>query len=227
MFSSKKLDQPVRVCHRLKKIREELGLSLEFLSKTTRIPQKYLEAIEDCRFAVLPPAKIYRLSYIREYASALNLDAEEILSKFRDEEDVVENKIIHPRADLKFFPFNSVAIMLRSITILVLVAVFAGYLGWEVRGILQAPKLFVFTPIEGSIVNKYSAQVRGETEKEVNLTINGQEVRANEEGKFDATIDLSLGVNTIVITAIKKHGKTSEIIRHVVVKEIVDKVSYK
>ena len=95
---------------------------------------------------------------------------------------------------------------------------FVGYLLWQVNGILQPPKLFVFSPNEGSVSNKLTAIVQGETEKEVHLTVNGKEARPNDKGRFEIILDLSNGVNTITISATRKHGKMATVIRHVIVK---------
>jgi hypothetical protein len=41
----------------------------------------------------------------------------------------------------------------------------------------------------------------------------------NEQGHFETKVDLTTGLNTITILATKKHGKTTAITRHIVVKQ--------
>ena len=47
----------------------------------------------------------------------------------------------------------------------------------------------------------------------------------NEQGHFASTIDLSKGVNTITMTATKKHGKSTSLVRHVIYQEKYQPVS--
>ncbi|MCI0708358.1 MAG: DUF4115 domain-containing protein [Ignavibacteriae bacterium] len=64
----------------LKKNRQEKQISLTQVAASTRIHVRFLEAIEDGRFSVLP--KPYVRSFIREYAVATELNPEETLRKY-------------------------------------------------------------------------------------------------------------------------------------------------
>jgi cytoskeletal protein RodZ len=59
-------------------LRRQKGISLDSISTATRIGKRYLEAIERGDFTVLPGG-IYDLSYIRQYARAIDFDEEELL----------------------------------------------------------------------------------------------------------------------------------------------------
>jgi transcriptional regulator with XRE-family HTH domain len=67
---------------RLRESREENGLSLEELCRRTGIRPKTLELIDSGEFAELP-AGLYCRSAIRAYASAVGLDADEVLEALR------------------------------------------------------------------------------------------------------------------------------------------------
>jgi len=218
IFCIKNLEPLTHVGERLKKAREEQQLSLDDIYNKSRIPLKYLEAIESGNFKELPQAKAHRLAYIREYAEVLNLNPACFLYQFVQESDLTNYKPTHPRRVLKLWAFNSLSRIFRNATIAILLAGFLGYLAWQVNGILQPPKLTVFTPVDGYISIKPTTLVQGETEREVRLTVNGKDAMPNDHGKFEIPIDLSNGVNTITISAIKKHGKMTTITRHVIVK---------
>lgn len=218
VFCLKNLESAQRVGERLKKAREEQGLSLDDLNKKTRIPNKYLESIELGRFKELPQAKAHRLAYIREYAEALNLNPASFLYQFSQEADLNNEIPAHPRQARKLWALNSLSNIFRNVAVAILLLGFLGYLTWQVNGILQPPKLAVFTPADGYISSKLVTLVQGETEKEVRLTVNGKDIMPNDKGKFEIPVDLSNGVNTITISAIKKHGKITTITRHVIVK---------
>ena len=218
VFCVKNLEPLMRVGERLKKVRAEKQLSLDDIYKKTRIPLKYLEAIELGHFKELPPAKAHRLAYIREYAEALNLNPASFLYQFFQESDLTSYIPATPRRALKLWSFNSLSNVFRKAAITILLVGFLGYLTWQVNGILQPPKLTVFTPADGYISSKLVTLVQGETEKEVRLTVNGKDIMSNDNGRFKIPVDLSNGVNTITISAIKKHGKMTTVTRHVIVK---------
>jgi cytoskeletal protein RodZ len=54
-------------------LRQQKGISLESIARETRICGRYLEAIERGEFRVLPGG-IYDISYLRQYARAIDFD---------------------------------------------------------------------------------------------------------------------------------------------------------
>jgi cytoskeleton protein RodZ len=65
------------VGEKLRRERMQRGVGLDTLAEMTRINARYLEAIEDGKPEDLPGGFFYR-SFVRQYATALNLDMEEI-----------------------------------------------------------------------------------------------------------------------------------------------------
>ena len=68
----------------LRQSRENLGLTLEQVSKDTRITLSHLRAIEDMTPSLLG-AKVYAEGHIRTYARHLKLNADELLGQYRAE----------------------------------------------------------------------------------------------------------------------------------------------
>jgi len=69
---------------KLKEIRESKGFSLDEIQEETKIQKRYLRAIEDGNFHILP-GSFYARAFIKEYAQALGLDYEELLEEHKDE----------------------------------------------------------------------------------------------------------------------------------------------
>ncbi|MCA0969070.1 helix-turn-helix domain-containing protein [Halobacillus litoralis] len=69
---------------RLKEARESKGLSLDEVQQTTKIQKRYLNAIEQNEFDTLP-GKFYTRAFIREYASAVGLNPEEVMEEHKGE----------------------------------------------------------------------------------------------------------------------------------------------
>ena len=64
--------------------RETRRLSIEEVSSTTRIPRKALESLEEDRFEDLPSGVFVR-GFIKAYASAVDISADEVLARFDEE----------------------------------------------------------------------------------------------------------------------------------------------
>lgn len=66
---------------RLRESREAQHLTLDTLQEMTKIQKRYLAAIEEENFQILP-GKFYAKAFIKEYANAVGLDATELLEEF-------------------------------------------------------------------------------------------------------------------------------------------------
>lgn len=217
IFCHKKLNAPEFLGLKFKKAREEKNWTLEDVARVTHIEQKYLQAIEEGKYGLLPKTKVHRQAYIREYCQALELDCENFLNQFK-EETKHEKIFAEPTNSYQKYYLTSISIFLRNILVFTIIVAFFTYFGFQVRGILTPPKLDVLSPIEGQVTEGLTVLIQGEAEKESQLTVNGKEIMLNEKGQFESLIDLSEGLNTIIISATKKHGKTTTVIRHVVTK---------
>lgn len=65
----------------LRRQREARGVSLREISDSTRISLRYLEALEEGRFDVLP-APVFARGFLREYARVVGLDPDEVVNAF-------------------------------------------------------------------------------------------------------------------------------------------------
>ncbi|GLC87326.1 XRE family transcriptional regulator [Lysinibacillus piscis] len=69
---------------RLKEARLTRGYSLDDLQEITKIQKRYLVAIEEGNYAIMP-GSFYVRAFIKQYADAVGLDAEEILETYKKE----------------------------------------------------------------------------------------------------------------------------------------------
>lgn len=218
LFCLKKIQGPLLVGELLKKTRKTKKMTIDEAAQLTRIAKKYLQIIERNKFKNLPQTKAHCLAYIRKYATILKLDSDKIVKQFTQEADLKNYTPTHPHSYLKIKSMNSIVIWIKKISLIIAILTFTGYLAWQINGILKPPRLVVFSPVEGYISNNLTTLVQGQTDKEVTLTINGKEIRTNDKGEFETVIDLSKGINSITISAIKKHGKTATLTRNIIMK---------
>ncbi len=82
------------------------------------------------------------------------------------------------------------------------------------------PTLEITQPTEGLITNSNSVTVTGTTNditsKPVTLTINGENVEVQPDGSFEKEVSLISGNNQITIIATDKAGKSTTIVRNVI-----------
>lgn len=85
--------------HELQSARLELGMTIDDLQQQTRIQRRYLLAIEDGRFEVLP-GPFYIQAFIKQYADAVGLNGNILLRQHQDEipknQVVVNRKVRRP-----------------------------------------------------------------------------------------------------------------------------------
>lgn len=213
------MDPPKRVCLRLKERREARGLTLAQVATRTRISQKYLEALEQCRFDAIPFGTVYQKNFIKRYAAAIGMPAEEFLQQFLEEEaDVPKPQPASSEKQKKIWSSNMPMLIRNAVVVSVLVGAIA-YLGAQVKQSIEPPTLTLYTPTDGFVTYAPEILVHGATEKEAQVSINNETIVLRDDGQFEEQIYLSLGVNTIQVSAKKKHGKTTIETRHVILKK--------
>lgn len=113
----------------LKETREEKGFTLDDIQEKTKIQKRYLEAIEQEDFDVLP-GKFYARAFIREYAEALELDPEIVLSNFKEEESTPKETVNYTRLDrtdkLKENKSSSILSFIPTVIVVLLVVAIIG-----------------------------------------------------------------------------------------------------
>ena len=114
-----------RVGAELRSARQRLGWQLPDVANMLRIRLPYLEAIEDGRVADLP-GSAYAVGFLRTYASALGLDADELSRRFR-----AEASGINRRTELNFpAPVPERGVPAGAVVLLGVVLAVGGYFAW-------------------------------------------------------------------------------------------------
>ena len=77
------VQEAARVGEELREARIALGVSVEDAATQLRINKRYLQALEEGRVKDLPGAA-YAVGFVRSYATALGLDPDDAVRRFRD-----------------------------------------------------------------------------------------------------------------------------------------------
>jgi cytoskeleton protein RodZ len=109
----------------LKAARERLGLSLHDVAFDLRIRMPHLGALEEGHISLLP-GNAYALAFVRTYANALGLDAEEMVRRFRTEAAEFSR-----RTELVFpVPMPERGLPAGAVLLLGVVLAVGAYVGW-------------------------------------------------------------------------------------------------
>ncbi|MBU0618931.1 helix-turn-helix domain-containing protein [Patescibacteria group bacterium] len=197
----------------LKKSRLKQDLLLVEVLKQIKIPLKTLIAIEADNYQTLPPLTS-SLGFIKNYAEFLGLDPAVPMALFRRGYTHYQDKKITPPSLLtKRFNFwtakTSMLIAMGAI-----LAVFALYIGWQLIGFWQAPLLEVDLPTENQLVNNDELLIKGTTDHDVSLTVNGDLISVDASGQFENSYHLTTGENNLFFVAQSRRGKTTTLVRH-------------
>ena len=196
-----------------KRYREEAGLKIEQVEKDTKISQRMLLALENDNYDILPE-DLYVKNIIKTYAEYLFLDYNKLLNLYRTSRGEIKDE------KFKIKKTNRVYItpqIFRYIVISVIFLILAVYLGLQINNIFTMPDLVVYQPDKNLTTSQNFIEIKGKTEKETRVLINNKEIYIDSNGEFKATLDLQKGLNTIKISASKKHSKENVIFREVLV----------
>ena len=109
----------------LRAARERVGWTLNEIAAALRIRPYYLEALEDGRVDELP-GNAYALGFLRTYASALGLDANEIARRFKN-----EAALVNRRPELQFpAPVPERGVPAGALVLVGVLLAVAAYTGW-------------------------------------------------------------------------------------------------
>jgi cytoskeletal protein RodZ len=202
----------------VKKIREKQEISLEEVSKNIDVNIKYLLAIENGKYEELPKG-IYSKIFFKKYINFLGINHKNIVNDFvreqnrnqKFESNIFFNKVVNWKNLL------SLPKVIRNLIIFFIIIICLVYLLFYFKNVIAPPHLKVNYPQENQVVNNFLLNVSGETEPESEVKINNQLTIIDDDGNFSEDIYLKSGVNTIAITAKKKHSQESSIIRQVLV----------
>jgi cytoskeleton protein RodZ len=107
----------------LRAVREFRGLDLDELAETTRVRRSYLEAIEALQLEKLP-SRPFTIGYIRAYASALGLDPDAAVERFKADEPVLDEPLHAPIGVLDERDPRFTALMIGVVVIILAIVLY-------------------------------------------------------------------------------------------------------
>lgn len=211
-FSEKRLKTPKSAGQILKSERLKKNIPFEEVEKETKIRIRYIQAIENGDYDILP-SSVYAIGFLKRYANFLAINSTKLIKLYKQEAD-----IYHISANSKIIPSRQIKEIKLLITpkliaigfVSVIVLSLFIYMGFSISGLLSAPDLEIFYPIDQAKVNQEVIIVEGKTEETAKLFINDHEVVLDENGAFIQEVKLEKGLNKLKIVSQNKINKKTE-----------------
>jgi cytoskeletal protein RodZ len=197
--------------------RKKRGIKIKTVAEVTKIRPRFVKAIEENNFSKLPSAPITH-GFIKNYADFLDLSPRFVLAVFRRDfiEDqkgkIVPRGLVKPLDSPKFLRSSKLGFFLLTIIFLIGVLV---YLTGQYLSLIRGPSLEIITPLDQSKIDASFLEVKGKTEPDAVVRVNGGIINISSEGEFICRVSLNEGENTIVIEATNRLDKTRKILRKV------------
>jgi len=222
VFTAKKVEEIPNFSEKLRKSREELGLSKEKVGQLLNFPAKYFDYLESGELDKLP-ADVYSKGFLKKYAKILDIEPDLLVLEFEKEIKIIRHldKGFNEHPSLPSLRSARWIITPKTLGLgagMILFLLVVGYLAYQLHFLISPPSLTVFEPAPDSIAESSILIVRGEAEMSAKLTINGQMVYVDKDGGFKQEVTLSQGLNVIRVEAANRFGKTNSVVRQVMLK---------
>jgi cytoskeletal protein RodZ len=205
----------------LRDCRESKGDDITKVSKQLNIRKKYLQAIEDGDFDVLP-GSIYTEGYLKNYAEYLELDSQDVLNKYKygtandDEEQVEEEFALPEHSGDKFSPNPKllVGLLIASIALYSIWYQYVNYVPPVEIGIIEEKTDNTLTEDELTILGVITGRV-GVDEVENKDALIGMDADSSYSlsvGKPDSNQPQDLSILKKAVRAKKKAAQEEEVL---------------
>lgn len=212
-FVTKQLGQRRSLGAVLKSARSKAEVSLEQVEDATKIPRKYIEALESGNFARLP-AEAYNLGFVRGLADFLRLNPDKIISLYKEERSKQWHQ--NDATTVNFSPNKArdwqFLVTPKLLGIVGLVALFGGvglYIASELKKFTAPPVLEITSVPDEFTSDRDQITLEGKTSVGVILTINAEPIFVTPDGHFKELVQLNPGVNELVLQAKSRAEKVT------------------
>ncbi len=194
-----------------KRRRIELHKTIQHVTDETKIQSKYISMLENNNFENFE-SEVFMNGYIKIYCRYLGLNVDKILAltrrTARNEFKKAPELQKKNKLDINISPKIIVAIIL-SVFILITVI----YFSFQIYNFQQLPNLVITEPEDNIVVNLDKIVIKGSTEENVQIVINGNYIDLEDDKSFSKEIALIEGKNTITIQAIKENNTSKETLK--------------
>lgn len=193
-------------------VMEQKNISYERLAVSTNIPERYIVSIQNLDLKHLPAAPYVR-GYLQKICETLGLNFEEIWKQYEKE---LSHKTSGAFDKLPINRFAIHKINRKNIAFGVAAVIILIFLALNFNNFFGKPLLKITNPSEAlTTISETPINLAGMINSSDKLTINGKEIIADGNGKFETAYELQPGLNTIEFKVKKIMGGENSEIRQV------------
>lgn len=199
--------------------RKNQNLSIEEVSRATKIRAEFLSAIERGDYKKLP-SPAYAYGFVRNYAEFLGLPVEKSLAIFRREFDGKKAVEVLPKGltnssdfTLPRFKIGKSALLVGAVFLII-----SAFLFFQYRAAVFNPGLDVDSPQEGQTLSSLNIEVKGKTDPNGILMVENEQVTINSDGSFKKQITVFPGSTSLTFQVENKFGRTTALERKINIK---------
>lgn len=193
----------------LKSVRQKKKLTLEQVEEETKVRVKYLQALEEGHYELLP-SSVYAVGFLVKYTDYLGLNKDDLIKKFSTERGKSYNHakiMVARRMHEPLFSITPRFIVIVGVAIVLLGLI--GYIFYNVHQFTSPPNLEISSPTADQVIKEDTLSIIGKTDSGATLMINGQSVPIDDLGNFHQEVKLNAGLNSFEIrstNALKKEN---------------------
>lgn len=217
-FIQKKIASEKTLGEILRKHREEAGLTLEAVSRKTKIRRTYLQALEENDYQSLP-YEPYATGILKKYSEFLGLHQKKILEFYARQKGIDQHvrgknqpKIVRPLKNPRFVITPKTYFIILTVLAFLCVLV---YIIYQYKVFATPPELNINYPPDNITLENNSIAIEGKTSSNADLLINDQNISIEKDGTFKSLVNLQNGINYIKITTKNRINKEKTIVRKV------------
>ena len=189
------------------------GMSASRLAEASGVPERYIEAFLGGDYSRLPAAPYVR-GYLKKIGPVMSVDGEELWRAYKEERMPKSSGAADqmPKNRFAFKKMNRNWLIGALLTSMLLV-----YLGVRIDDVVGTPTLIVENPSFGeTTVTEGSLVIRGVVSPGDKLTLNGEEVPADPEGRFEKEVSRDPALNVFTLVARRSLGRERTVVRRVI-----------
>ena len=221
-FEKKTITGSETLGEKLKRSREEQGYTIEQVAQGTRIKKEHINYLETGQYNKLP-GLLFIENYLKTYTNYLQLSWPRVKKLYEQERIMYKEPEKPGKSALHIKRALNVPKLVYGLLIGMVVLIILAYLGFEISNIVEPPTLEIYNVPDNMITEERNIIVVGHTDPEANVFVNGQMINVDPGGNFQEIVSLQQGINTMTISAQKKHSKEEVIIKQIKVQKKAQK----
>lgn len=203
----------------LRDLRDLQSISLERASRDTKIRDTILLALEEDRITELDDP-VFAERHLMAYVRYLGGHEPYFIARYRErlkglnaERQV--NDLLPRKRGVRGWDLFAGPQLMAVAGIVLLGAVFAGYVLWQTHLVRIPPPLSLSSPQDGERLERPTVVVRGHTMAEAEVTVNGKDAAVDDQGNFSLSMDVRRGTTVLTVVARRRRGSETHLQRSV------------